>query len=150
MRRADLVAGLSFLAVAAVYFHQSLFIVRGFASDRLGPAFMPRLLAGALALLALALLARAAAGRSKATPPPPARVGLLAATVVLLVAYALVMPRAGFLVATPAFLAAVLACLGVQEPVPLVLVAAGVTAALYGVFGRLLGVLLPPGPFGRL
>lgn len=150
MRRADLAAGLLLLAFAAVYYQQSFLIVRGFASDRLGPAFFPRLLAGALAVLALALLARAVGGRSDPSPPPAARTGLLAATLVLLVAYALVMPRVGFLVASPVFFAAVLVCLGVREPVPVTAVAVGLTAVLYVVFGRLLGVLLPPGLLGRL
>lgn len=149
MRRADLAAGLLLLAVAAVYFQQSFLIVRGFATDRLGPAFFPRLLAGALTLLALALVARAVGGRSDSSPPPSARAGLLAAILVLLVAYALAMPRVGFLVATPAFFAAVLAALGVREVFPVAVVAVVLTVALYVVFGRLLGVLLPPGPFGR-
>ncbi|MCS7235903.1 MAG: tripartite tricarboxylate transporter TctB family protein [Armatimonadota bacterium] len=148
MRRADLVAGMLLLAVAAVYFHQSLFIARGFA-DRLGPAFVPRLLAGALAVLALALLVRAVGGRSEATPPPEARTGLLVVVLALLVGYALLMPKVGFLWATPVLLAAVLLALGVREPLPIALTAVGVTAALYGVFGRLLGVLLPGTP-GRL
>lgn len=149
MRRADLAAGLLLLAVAAVYFQQSFLIVRGFATDRLGPAFFPRLLAGALTLLALALVARAVGGRSDSSPPPSARAGLLAAILVLLVAYALAMRRVGFLVATPAFFAAVLAALGVREVFPVAVVAVVLTVALYVVFGRLLGVLLPPGPFGR-
>ncbi len=63
-------------------------------------------------------------------------------------AYALLMPKVGFLWATPVFLAAVLVALGVREPVPVALTAVGVTAALYGVFGRLLGVLFP-GASGR-
>lgn len=142
-------ASLLLLAVAAVYTQQSFLIVRGFAGDRLGPAFVPRLLAAALALLALTLLGRAARGRSDPNPPPPARTGLLTVVVLLLVAYAAVMPRVGFLVATPALLAAVLLALGVREAVSVFLAAVGLTAALYGVFGRLLGVLLPDA-LGRL
>jgi putative tricarboxylic transport membrane protein len=149
VRRADLVAALLLLAVAAVYYQQSFLIVRGLAGDRLGPAFFPRLLAGGLALLSLALLARALGGRSDPAPPPAARTGLLAATLVLLVVYALVVPRVGFLVATPVFLAMVLVALGVREALSVAAVAAGLTAALYVVFGRLLGVLLPAGFLGR-
>lgn len=150
MRRADAVAAVLLLAVAAVYFQQSFLIVRGFATDRLGPAFVPRVLAGALALLSLTLLARALAGRSDPTPPPPARTALLATTLVLLTAYGAILPRLGFLLATPLLMAATLRVLGVRRPLPVVAAATGITAALYVVFGRLLGVLLPPGPLGRL
>lgn len=150
MRRADLVAAVVLLALAALYYQQSFFVVRGFATDRLGPTFVPRLLAGALAVLALALLSRALGGRSDRTPPPGARTGLLLTIFVLLVGYAVVMPKLGFLLVTPAFLAAVLAALGIREPLPVVGAAVGMTAVLYFAFAKLLGVLLPPGPLGRV
>jgi len=150
VRRADVVAATVLLAVAALYYQQSFFVVRGFATDRLGPTFVPRLLAGALAVLALTLLARALGGRSDPTPPPAARIEVLLTILALLVGYAVVMPKLGFLLATPGFLAAVLAALGIREPLAVVGAAVGMTAILYLAFGRLLGVLLPTSPFGRV
>ncbi|MDR7529043.1 MAG: tripartite tricarboxylate transporter TctB family protein [Armatimonadota bacterium] len=153
MRRADLLTGLGLFIVAIIYFHQSLGIVRGFASDRLGPAFFPRLLAGSLAALAVVLMVRAGRGRSDPSPLPPTRGRLLGAVLGLLVAYALVLPRVGFLLATPVLLAALLGLLGrASSPGQRLgwagagVAAVAMTLALYVVFGRALHVLLPQGP----
>ena len=72
MRRADLLVGLGLLVLAGVYFEQSFAITRGFASDRLGPAFFPRLLALTLAALGATLVVRGVAGRAGPPHPPPA------------------------------------------------------------------------------
>lgn len=131
MRRADLLIGLALLALAGVYYEQSLGIVRGFASDRLGPAFFPRLLALVLAVLAVTLVVRA---------------GLFLTMLALLVAYALLLPRVGFVVATPVLLGAVIWLLGLRAWPALTGTALGITLALYFAFGRALHVLLPMGP----
>jgi putative tricarboxylic transport membrane protein len=146
MRRADFFIGLGLLAVALLYYQQSFSIVRGFASDRLGPAFFPRMLALALAALSLTLVIRALAGRSDPSRPPAMRVGVFAAVIALLVIYAVVMPAVGFLIATPVLLAAVIWLLGLRRWVTVLGTALSVTAVLYVVFGRALHVLLPIGP----
>lgn len=146
MRRADFFIGVGLLGLALVYYQQSFGIVRGFASDRLGPAFFPRMLALVLAALALMLIVRAAAGRSDPSRPPAIRSGIFAAVVALLVLYAILMPVAGFLLATPILLAAVIRLLGLRAWTTAVGTALGVTAVLYVVFGRALHVLLPHGP----
>lgn len=143
MRRADLLIGFGLLVVAAVYFQQSFAITRGFASDRLGPAFFPRLLAGVLAVLAVMLIMRALSGRSDPTPPPAMRLGVFLGTLALMIVYALALPRAGFLVATPVLLAAVIWLLGLRRWSTVAGTAVGVTATLYIVFARMLKVLLP-------
>ncbi|MGH2626934.1 MAG: tripartite tricarboxylate transporter TctB family protein [Anaerolineales bacterium] len=145
MRRADAVIGLSLLVFAALYFQQSFAIRTGFAPDRLGPTFFPRLLAGALALLALTLIARAAADRSERPPLPPARIGVLIGVTGLTAAYALLLPLVGFLLATPVLIGAVIALMGLREWRPLLVTAIAVTVVLYLVFARFLHVLLPPG-----
>jgi len=146
MRRADLAIGLGLLVFAAVYFDQSFNIVRGFASDRLGPAFFPRMLAVALAVLAVALLVRAGSGRSDPTPLPAMRPMLFFVTLALLVAYGLALPSLGFVITTPLLLAAVIRLLGQREWAGVIGTALGATIALYAVFGRMLHVLLPMGP----
>lgn len=148
MRRADFFIGLGLLAFAAFYFQQSFNITRGFASDRLGPAFFPRLLAGALVALALVLIVRAGSGRSDPTPLPSIRKGLLLTVIVLTVVYALVLPRVGFLIATPVLLGAVMSLLGLRAWGSLVGTALGMTIVLYLAFGRALDVLLPMGLLG--
>jgi len=149
MRRADLLIGIGLLATAAVYFQQSLAITVGFASDRLGPTFFPRLLALSLAGCALALIWRSVRGRSDPSPLPPVRTALLLGTVGLTVIYALALRPLGYLIATALYLAAIVRMLGYRNPVGFVGTAAGVTAALYLVFARALHVLVPMGPLGR-
>ena len=145
MRRADFYIGLGLLAFALVYFQQSFTILRGFASDRLGPAFFPRMLALALAALALTLIVRAVAGRSDPSRPPAIRAGTLAAVLVVLVLYGFVLPYLGFLIATPLMLGAVIWFLGLRAWLSLAGTAVGVTVVLWFVFARLLHVLLPAG-----
>lgn len=146
MRRADLTIGLGLLAFTVFYAQQSFLIRRGFASDRLGPAFFPRLLALALGVLAVILVVRALAGRSDPSRPPAIRAGAFAGVLVLLVAYGLLMPRVGFVPATPVLLGAVIWILGLRAWTALIGTALGVTAVLYVLFGRALHVLLPMGP----
>lgn len=146
MRRADFYIGLGLLAIAMVYFQQSFSILRGFASDRLGPAFFPRMLALTLGALALTLIVRAVSGRSDPSRPPEMHLGVFAAVVGLLVVYSFVLPAAGFLLATPVLLGAVIWLLGLRRWGALLGTAVGATAVLYLVFGRALHVLLPLGP----
>ena len=149
MRRADLVIGIGLLAFAGLYYRESLEITVGFASDRLGPIFFPRLLAVALALSALGLIRRSLTGRSDPGPLSPVRLGLVAGTVGLTLAYALLLRPLGYLIATPLYLAGVVAVQGARDVRGLLGTAVGVTAVLYLVFARALHVLVPMGPFGR-
>jgi len=146
MKRADLAIGLGLLVLSAVYFQQSFRIIRGFASDRLGPAFFPRLLALTLAALALTLIVRAVSGRSDPSRPPAVRLGVFAGLVAVLVIYAFLLPRIGFVLTTPVLVAGAIWLLGLRQWGYLVGTAVGVTAVLYLVFARTLHVLLPMGP----
>ena len=149
MRRADLLIGIALLAFAALYYQQTYEIVRGLASDKLGPTFFPRLLAGALGAAALALIWRALSNRSDPEPLRPVRVGLFAGTLALTLVYVLLLPSLGYPIATALFLAAMIATLGYTRLVGLVGTSVGVTAVLYLVFVRALHVLVPMGPLGR-
>lgn len=147
MRRADLAIGTGLLVFAIVYFQQSYAITRGFASDRLGPAFFPRMLAMVLGALAVTLIVRAVSGRSDPSRPPAIRVGVFLGLVILLVLYAaLLLPRLGFALATPVLVAGAIWLLGFRQWATLAGTAVGVTAVLYLVFARALHVLLPMGP----
>lgn len=148
MRRADLLIGIGLLVFAGLYYQQSQHIVRGFASDRLGPTFFPRLLALALTVLAAVLVVRAGSGRSDPTPLPPMQRGLLLAVILLTVAYAFVLPFLGFLIATPLLLGTVIRLLGLRRWGTVIGTALGITVVLYLTFGRALDVLLPLGPLG--
>lgn len=148
MRRADLVGGTGLLLFAVLYFERSFAVHTGLASDRLGPTFFPRVLATILALLAAVLIVRALSGRSDPTPLPPVRAARLFAVVALTLVWALLLPRAGFLIATPPLLGAVMWTLGLRHWRGLIGVSLGMTLVLYLMFVRALRVLLPMGPFG--
>ena len=148
MRRADLVAGTGLLVFSVFYFERSFAISTGLASDRLGPAFFPRVLAVLLTLLALVLIVRAASDRSDPSPQSPVRTGRLVAVLALTVGWAILLPELGFLVVTPFLMAAVIWVLGLHRWRPIVGVALGATLVLYLVFVRILNVLLPMGLLG--
>ncbi len=149
MRRADLLIGIGLLLFAALYFRESFEITVGFASDKLGPTFFPRLLAAALGASALGLIWRSRSDRSDPTPLPPVQIGLLAWTVGVTLAYALLLRPVGFLIATPVYLAGIVWTLGYRSLAGLSATAVGVTVVLYAVFARALHVLLPTGLLGR-
>ncbi len=130
-------------------FEASLQIVRGFASDRLGPTFFPRVLAVALAVLAGALIVRSVSRRSDPDALPPMRAGAFFTLLAISFAYVLLLPTLGFLIATPVLLGAVIRLMGLRAWGPLIGTALGTTVALYLVFGRALHVLLPLGPLAK-
>ncbi|MBI4540090.1 MAG: tripartite tricarboxylate transporter TctB family protein [Gemmatimonadetes bacterium] len=148
MRRVDLFAGLALFAFAAFYFWQSLAVTVGFASDTLGPTFFPRLLALGLAILALVVVVRAATNRSDPSAPAPLRHGLLVVLLVLIVAWAVLLPLLGYFIVTPPLLAAVMLLLGLRNLWKLLGTTLGLTLALYLLFGQALNVPLPMGPLG--
>lgn len=149
MRRADLLIGIGLLVFAVIYLRESFAITVGFAADRLGPRFFPRLLAGALAASAFALIWRSLGGRSDPAPLPPVRIGQFLWTLGLTLAYVLLLPPLGYLITTVLYVAALIWLLGYRNLVGLAATSAGVTAVLYLVFARALHVLVPLGPLGR-
>lgn len=149
MRRADLLIGIGLLGFAVLYYRESLEITVGFASDRLGPTFFPRVLAASLAACALALVLRSARGRSDPGPLPTVRIGQFLGTVGLTLAYALLLHPLGYVIATPLYLAGLVMLLGYRSMTGVAGTAVGVTIVLYLVFARALHVLIPMGPLGR-
>ncbi|KAA2212854.1 tripartite tricarboxylate transporter TctB family protein [Teichococcus oryzae] len=109
--------------------------------DPMGPAFFPELLAPPLGLLGLYLVLRP-------DPEPEWSTGryLLsqAATVVVLVAYALLLQPMGFILATLLMVTCLTAMLGARLPQAL---GGGAATSLgaFALFDWLLGIPLPPG-----
>jgi len=149
VRRADLLIGIGLLAFAILYYRESFAITVGFASDRLGPTFFPRLLAFALGICALGLIRRSLTGRSDVDPLPPLRIGLFVGAVALTLAYAALLTPLGYVIATLLYMAAMSWLLGYRNLLGLAGTTAAVTAVLYLVFVRALNVLVPMGPLGR-
>jgi putative tricarboxylic transport membrane protein len=150
MRRADLLGGIGLLLFAAFYFERSFAISTGLASDRLGPTFFPRILASVLALLAAVLIVRALSDRSDRAPLSAVRAARLFGVLALTAIWALLLPRAGFLLVTPLLLGSVMWTMGLRRWRGLIGVSLGMTLVLYLVFVRALKVLLPMGPLGGL
>jgi hypothetical protein len=111
----------------------------------LGPAFFPRLVGGVLAALAVAIILGTGLGRREPVrlAAPQAR---LVWTVVCLALYVAVLPRLGFVVATPAFLSAAGLALAGEAGRwwrAVVISAVVTTAAVHYLFSILLDVPLP-------
>lgn len=118
-----------------------------------GPRGFPLLLGIALGALGLYLsvsgfLGRAAAGGDEDRLPPVTgrEVRVVGLTFVLLVAYAFLLDKIGFLAATPLAVVAVLWLVaGERSWVKILAIAAGLTVGTYLVFGVLLQTNLPEG-----
>ena len=143
LRRADAALGLVLLVLAAGVYVAA----RSFPppkAEPLGPAFFPQLLAGLLVVLAAILTARGAFGPPGGVPEPRATPAYPAGVLALRVGYAALLHFAGFLVATPVFLFAVVRLLGARASIA-AWTAVAVTAAVYLVFQLGLDVRLPDG-----
>ena len=118
---------------------------------RWGPEFWPRLAAGLLATLAVAQLVLGfGSGNAGAAPERSIALDMrivvrLAAMVAVLLGYALLLPRAGFIVATPLFVAGMIFLFGMRKPGRIVIGAAAIHAVFVLVFRVGLGLPLPQG-----
>ena len=141
-RAGDIISGGLLLAMAvAVFVISSGFPPPGQPNDP-GTAALPRIVAGALGLLALMLILRPERGE----PLPRGRDALrVAGVVALLFFYVAALEPLGFILATIIFLAGALVLAGVRHPLTLVLLPAGTSVALFYVFYELLRVPLPRG-----
>ncbi|MDE3079727.1 MAG: tripartite tricarboxylate transporter TctB family protein [Paracoccaceae bacterium] len=132
------------LGLAAAYVWQASRIQESFISDPIGPKGFPFIIGGLLALTSLAVLLRP-------DPPPhwprPARLLELVAAVAVMVAYALFLPDAGFVIATAiasAYFSWRLGASAMQAALAGVAIAGGI----YLVFHLALGLNLAKGPLG--
>jgi tripartite-type tricarboxylate transporter receptor subunit TctC len=119
--------------------------------DRFDAMTFPRILLGALVLIAVSLLATRARGHltRPAAAPRPARAGVVRILEVLaaVAVYALVAERLGFLVSMSAVTFGLLVGLGTR-PAASALISAAVVAGVYGLFATVLRVPLPIGMIG--
>lgn len=125
---------------------------RGVAADTLGPFVFPAAVAVALAVAALAAILGSRPGAGGETPPARPRVsraGLVnaAAVAVAVVVFMILVEPLGFTLTATVLLGGLMLVLGVR-PLPAIGMAVTTAAACYGVFGMLLRVTLPRGPFG--
>lgn len=154
MRRGDFVAGAIGVAIGG----GALYVASDFPADvvmKIGPAFFPNVLAGLFLVCSAALMVGAAMAESVprvAEDPPPVRGlsldnGILRAvvTVLAVVAFTLALRPVGFIVTSVVFLAAMMGLLGLRKPIPMLVIALGITAGVFIVFEKILGLTLPAG-----
>ncbi|WP_052720188.1 tripartite tricarboxylate transporter TctB family protein [Actinoplanes rectilineatus] len=112
----------------------------------LGPAAAPTLIGVLLGVLGATLLVRSR--RSLRTPKNPRRLWRLAALVVLLIAFALVLPFLGYVVSAAILFTGAALLLGAPQPARIVAYGWTLAAIVFLVFDRLIGLTLPAGPWG--
>ncbi len=146
--RTDEVASVLLVAFAASVYLVSRSFPSGVAGTP-GPALFPRFIAAGIAVLAVVQLIDAVASREPnertATTEDLVRFGVPAA---FLLGYAIVLPLAGFLLTTVAFVAALMYYSGARDLQVTVPLAVGVSVVLQNVFVGFLHVPLPEGPLG--
>ncbi|SDE40363.1 tripartite tricarboxylate transporter TctB family protein [Limimaricola pyoseonensis] len=132
------------LMLALLYVWRAAIIPDSFMSDAVGPRAFPYGIAAVLALSSVFFLLK----------PDPApewpRAGRLAEigfAVLVMIAYAQLLPEVGFLIAT-AFASAYLTWRLGSPPLQSVLIGAGTSIGIYVIFRLILGLSLAKGPFG--
>ncbi len=148
----ELVTGIAALALAAAYFAAADALPVSLLSDEVGADGVPKAIAVALGLCGLMQLARAALRRAPAAAgdetaagakPHLRALGLLG----IAIAYVVVTPHVGYLVATAALLFAAAAYAGQRLSLTLAAVSLAGAVVLWLSFVKLLGVAMPPAPF---
>jgi putative tricarboxylic transport membrane protein len=150
-RRAYQLSGLAALGLAAFLGHQAAGLTY-YTRLGPGPGFFPRWLCGILALLALAVIARATWGADGAAPPisvPDRRAALrILIVVAALFAVAMLTTTLGFRLTMLAFYLTVIGALGRWRWIETPVLAGLGSFATYHVFVQWLRLPLPVGIFG--
>jgi len=140
----DRIFGLAGLALAAFYIWSATLIELSFISDPVGPRTFPIIVGAVLGLSSLVILLR-----PNAEPHWPrfARLAEIAGAVAVMIAYALLLPEAGFVIATAAASAFLTWRLGTAWHWSLV-TGLFISLGIYVVFHLILGLSLARGPLG--
>lgn len=140
----DRIFGCVGLFVALVFAWQATIIQESFLSDAVGPKAFPLIIASVLALSSVYFLIK-----PDPNPDWPAigRLAEIGFAVVVLVAYAMLLPELGFVFAT-ALAASYLTWRLGTRPVQSVLVGVLTSVGIYTVFHLILGLSLAKGPLG--
>ncbi|MCB1386811.1 MAG: tripartite tricarboxylate transporter TctB family protein [Nitratireductor sp.] len=140
----DRIFGAIAVALAAFYAWRATAIQESFIQDPVGPKIFPFMIAALLGVSGLVFVLR----------PDPApqwphlsRLFEIAVTVAVMVAYALLLPEAGFVIST-AFAAAFLSWRLDAPPLKAAIAGIAISVGIYIVFHLILGLSLARGPWG--
>lgn len=148
----ELVADLFFLVLALAYGAGALSIPEAMFGDPWAPRIYPLIISGAMSILSLVLIIAELKHQRSGKKAEPVRLRLgpdgkiIAIIVVLSLCYALLFDLLGFVIATFLFLEATMLYISKAKKMlwPTV-IALLFAVGVYFVFGRMLGVTLPPG-----
>ena len=140
----DRLFGVVCLALAAFLIWRSTLIETSFIVDPLGPKAFPIIIGGVLGLAGLYPLLR--------PDPEPAWPGVrgfveIAVAILVMVAYALLLPEVGFVLAT-AVAASLLAWRLGSGPIQALVAGVSISIGIYVIFHLVLGLSLARGPWG--
>ena len=132
------------LALAVFFVWQATRIELSFISDPLGPRAFPIIIGILLGLASLVILVRPDAAPKW---PRAGRLFEIAVSVAVMVAYAMLLPEVGFVIATAVAAAYLTWRLG-TGPLWALVTGAGTSLGIYAVFHLILGLSLARGPLG--
>ncbi|SMX41572.1 tripartite tricarboxylate transporter TctB family protein [Actibacterium lipolyticum] len=130
--------------LALIFAWQATVIEESFLSDAVGPKAFPLIIAAVLGLSSLYFLLKPDA---EPTWPTFGRVAEIGLAVAVMVAYAIMLPELGFVIAT-ALAATYLTWRLGTAPVQSIIVGVLTSVGIYVVFHLILGLSLAKGPFG--
>jgi putative tricarboxylic transport membrane protein len=140
----DRIFGVIGLVLAAFYAWQGTRIELSFISDPVGPKIYPFIIAGLLAVSSLVFVL-------KPDPAPDwptaGRLFEIGVTVAVMIAYAMILPEAGFVLAT-ALGASFLSWRLGATPLKAILAGIAIAVGIYVIFHLILGLSLARGPWG--
>jgi putative tricarboxylic transport membrane protein len=152
MRRRNIAAAVGLIVCGLVYGILSWNLPERSLPGTPGPSFFPLVVTAMLLVLSVALLVRALVSERAAPAPDEDAAalavgerGLAAGALAVLLAYVVLLPTLGFVLATIPFFAVLMALFGERRPIPVVAGAVAMTAILYGLFRHGLGIFLPRG-----
>lgn len=132
------------LLIAIVFAYQATIIQESFLSDAVGPKAFPLIIAAVLGLSSIYFLLKPDPNPEWPTMGRLAEIGL---AVLVMLAYAQLLPELGFVIAT-ALAATYLTWRLGTRPLPSVLVGVLTSVGIYVVFHLVLGLSLAEGPLG--
>jgi len=151
MKNANIVCGLVGMAFSAFAFIRTLGF-REFPLVPIGPEFFPRHLAIGLFICSAVLLIQAVVSKpkpyeKKAPTISPLDKGMqrLFVGIAIIVAYAMLWERVGFLIVTPPAMAAIMLLLGYRRYGMMAIFSFGTTLVIFGAFSFFLNVNMPLG-----
>ncbi|MEW6672279.1 MAG: tripartite tricarboxylate transporter TctB family protein [Thermodesulfobacteriota bacterium] len=163
MKKSDAVIGFILLALALFYYLSTRDLPPPSVTEKLGASFFPILLTITLAVLSVLLLAGSFFSRDSSDEKAAVAGGerleedafsseaisypTLLGTMGLSILYVALLNVTGYLATTPVFIIALVRLLGMRQWIKNIALSIILTAALYLLFGKALGVPLPAGIF---